>query len=147
MENATKALTIAASILIAIILITLIVVFFKSTNLLKTTEARSEETRQLKEFNEQYSKYKGKYLYGTEVITIINRAIGDGVKVTINNMTQEDGTTHADTPIENYITQTVQFAGTSYLAYVNTYKDNRYKCTNVEYTNGKVSKIIFKEID
>lgn len=146
MENATKALTIAASILIAIILITLIVVFFKSTNLLKTTEARSEETRQLKEFNEQYSKYNGKYLYGTEVITIINRAIGDGVKVTINNMTQENGTT-ADTPIEDYITQTLQLADTSYLAYVNTYKDNRYKCTNVEYTNGKVSKIIFEEID
>ena len=146
MENATKALTIAASILIAIILITLIVVFFKSTNLLKTTEARSEETRQLKEFNEQYSKYKGKYLYGTEVITIINRAIGDGVKVTINNMTQTIG--KENKVIGDYIEEFTPFAGNAYsVKNINTYKDNRYKCTNVEYTNGKVSKIIFKEID
>lgn len=145
MENATKALTIAASILIAIILITLIVVFFKSTNLLKTTEARSEETRQLKEFNEQYSKYKGKYLYGTEVITIINRAIGDGVKVTINNMTQDGG--KENKVIGDYISETLPLNGSYPVENVNTYKDNRYKCTNVEYTNGKVSKIIFKEID
>ena len=145
MENATKALTIAASILIAIILITLIVVFFKSTNLLKTTEARSEETRQLKEFNEQYSKYKGKYLYGTEVITIINRAIGDGVKVTINNMTQTIG--KENKVIGNYISETLPLNRSYPVENVNTYKDNRYKCTNVEYTNGKVSKIIFKEID
>ena len=142
MENATKALTIAASILI---LITLIVVFFKSTNLLKTTEARSEETRQLKEFNEQYSKYKGKYLYGTEVITIINRAIGDGVKVTINNMTQTIG--KENKVIGNYISETLPLNRSYPVENVNTYKDNRYKCTNVEYTNGKVSKIIFKEID
>lgn len=145
MENATKALTIAASILIAIILITLIVVFFKSTNLLKTTEARSEETRQLKEFNEQYSKYKGKYLYGTEVITIINRAIGDGVKVTINNMTQDGG--KENKVIGDYISETLPLNGSYPVKNVNTYKDNRYICTNVEYTNGKVSKIIFKEID
>ena len=145
MENATKALTIAASILIAIILITLIVVFFKSTNLLKTTEARSEETRQLKEFNEQYSKYKGKYLYGTEVITIINRAIGDGVKVTINNMTQTIG--KENKVIGNYISETLPLNRSYPVENVNTYNDNRYKCTNVEYTNGKVSKIIFKEID
>lgn len=145
MENATKALTIAASILIAIVLITLIVVFFKSTNLLKTTETRSEKTRQLKEFNEQYSKYKGKYLYGTEVITIINRAIGDEVKVTINNMTQTGG--KENKVIGDYISETLPLNGSYPVKNVNTYKDNRYKCTNVEYTNGKVSKIIFKEMD
>ena len=145
MENATKALTIAASILIAIVLITLIVVFFKSTNLLKTTETRSEKTRQLKEFNEQYSKYKGKYLYGTEVITIINRAIGDELKVTINNMTQTGG--KENKVIGDYISETLPLNGSYPVKNVNTYKDNRYKCTNVEYTNGKVSKIIFKEMD
>lgn len=146
MENATKALTFAAAVLIAIILITLIVVFFKNTNAIKTTEARSEEAMQLKEFNEQYSKYKGKYLYGTEVITIINRAIGDGVKVTIDNMTQKDGS-KANTSINVYITQTVYIAGSVYAENINAYKDNRYKCTNVDYTNGKISKIEFKEID
>ncbi len=121
MENATKALTMAAGILIALVIISVIVILFTRIAQIKKADLSTEEARQIEEFNSKYAKYKGKLVYGTEVITIINRAKEDGITVEIGNQVQD-----------KYVTDNIT-----------EYTRNVYKCEDIEYEKGKVSKITF----
>lgn len=77
MENASKALLMAGGVLIAIITIAVLVRSFSSITALQQSNISEEEQDQLAKFNEQYLQYLGQYVYGTEVITVINKAIDD----------------------------------------------------------------------
>lgn len=75
MENASKALLMAGGILIAILILTLVVRSFTTISIFQKSRLSEEEQEQLVEFNEQYTKYLGQYVYGTEVITVINKSL------------------------------------------------------------------------
>lgn len=75
MENASKALLMAGGVLIAIITIGLLAKTFGVVSLFQKEQLTKEEQEQLVAFNEQYAKYLGKYVYGTEVITVINKSL------------------------------------------------------------------------
>lgn len=127
MENATKALTMAAGILIALVIISVIVILFTRIAQIKKSELNTEEARQIEEFNSEYTKYRGKLVYGTEVITTINRANEDGIKVKVDDE-QITGYLIKKADIENYL-------------------GNVYKCENITYNEkGKVSEIMFKKL-
>ena len=72
MENASKALTMAGSMLIAIIVISLLVVFFNKLQNLQKTELNKEEVEQAVEFNETYDVYY-RDVYGSELLSIANK--------------------------------------------------------------------------
>lgn len=75
MENATKALLMAAGILIAIIIISLaIVVYGRVTNYYQTKQRNISE-EQLAAFNNQYSVYNRDDVTGFELVSLINKAI------------------------------------------------------------------------
>ena len=73
MENASKALLMAGGVLIAVLIIAILVRTFGTVGLFQKQKLTEEESRQIAEFNEQYLKYLNQYMYGTEVITIINK--------------------------------------------------------------------------
>lgn len=75
MENASKALLIAGSILIALITIAVLVRSFANISEFQMSQLSEEEQEKLIAFNEQYTKYLNKYVYGTEVITALNRSL------------------------------------------------------------------------
>lgn len=75
MENASKALLIAGGVLIAIITIGLLVTSFSTISEFQMSQLSEQEQEQLIAFNEQYTKYLNQYIYGTEIITIINRTL------------------------------------------------------------------------
>lgn len=77
MENASKALLMAGGVLIAILTIAVLVRSFSSISSLKQEQLTEEELAQLVAFNEQYTKYLDQYVYGTEVITVINRSFNN----------------------------------------------------------------------
>lgn len=77
MENASKALLMAGGILIAVLIIALLVRSFTSVSIFQKAKLSEEEQAQLVAFNEQYTKYLGQYVYGTEVITVINKSLND----------------------------------------------------------------------
>ncbi len=77
MENATKALLMAGGVLIAIIIITLLVRTYGNIGRFQKQQLSAEEARQIEEYNKNYTKYDGQYVYGTEVITVINRATNE----------------------------------------------------------------------
>lgn len=75
MENASKALIMASGILLAIVLIAAFINSLSTVNSLQMSQYSEEEQEELIAFNEQYTKYVGQYVYGTEVITIINKTL------------------------------------------------------------------------
>ena len=73
MENASKALLMAGGILIALIIIALLIRSYTNVSIFQKTKLSQEEQEKIEAFNEQYTKYLGQYVYGTEVITTINK--------------------------------------------------------------------------
>lgn len=75
MENASKALLMAGGVLIAIVTIAFLVKSLSTVQQFQMSQLSEEEQEQLTAFNEQYTKYVGQYVYGTEVITVINKSL------------------------------------------------------------------------
>ena len=73
MENASKGLLMAGGVLLAVIIISLFVRTYSSIGQFQRQQLSQEEAQQIEAFNKDYTKYAGQYVYGTEVITIINR--------------------------------------------------------------------------
>lgn len=122
MENASKALLMAGGVLIALIIIVLLVRSSASITIFQKTQLSKEAEEQLIEFNEQYTKYLGEYVYGTEVRSLMNKYDDDGkVKVLPDGINPPTGVGE----------------DTKY-----------YKCTNIGYDNstGRVNSITFVEI-
>ena len=72
MENASKALIIAGSVLVSLIIISLLVGFFNQMRNLQQTEATGEEVEQATEFNKPYVAYD-REVYGSELLSIANK--------------------------------------------------------------------------
>lgn len=125
MENTSKALLMAGGVLIAIIMIVLLVRTFTSISIFQKSKLTEEEQAQLAQFNEQYTKYLGQYVYGTEVATLINKSNNDGyVKVLPEEL--------------EYIVPKGVGEDTQY-----------YKCTDITYdeSTGRVNTITFEKIE
>ena len=125
MENAAKALMIAAGILIAIVITSVLVSTFSTMNEFQLSKLSEEERQQIIEFNEQYIKYVNQYVYGTEVGSLINKYTSDNL---VEVIVQPAG---AVPPTD--VGQDVQY----------------YKCTGVTYNEntGRVNSITFRKID
>ena len=168
MENASKALLIAGGILISIIIITILVKTFGSIKSAQGVQLSEEEQKQVIVFNEPYTKYLGQYVYGTEVITIVNKSVNDGGEVTVHVIFAEDytytvpvykngeKTTKTITIksgknidltkfIEEQDIQTLSI--TEEETMISGLKSKAFLCTNIEYssTTGKVQRISFEE--
>lgn len=92
MENATKALLMAGGVLISIIIITLLVKTYGNIGAFQKEQISIEEAERIEAFNKEYTKYEGQYVYGTEVITVINRSANDESSVEVNIEFAEDYT-------------------------------------------------------
>lgn len=72
MENASKALIMAGSVLIAMIVISLLVAFFTNLRNLQNIQLSTEQVEQATEFNKQYDVYD-RNVYGSELLSIANK--------------------------------------------------------------------------
>lgn len=80
MENASKALLMAGGILIALLIVALLVYSFGSMSSYFTQNEKEQEAEQLEAFNKQYEAYHKKLLRGTEVISVVNKALDNNEK-------------------------------------------------------------------
>ncbi len=163
MENASKALLMAAGILIAIILISLLVAMYKGVSLFQRQQVSQEDAARIEEFNSFYTKYSGRYVYGTEVITVINQTVNNkasnDVKVevimksdytykigkvtyTAKSITVDTGEVITDT--SGYITSIDK---KNLTALDKNLRTRAFQCTGITYdtTTGKVNGIKFEE--
>lgn len=74
MDNASQALLIAGGVLLGIITITLLVYMFGSIAEMGNAQAMKNDAERLAAWNAEWEAYNKKFLYGTEVLTVMNKA-------------------------------------------------------------------------
>ena len=75
MENATKALIMAGSVLIALMIIGALILMFNSlTSYQKVGESNTKEA-QIVEFNNQYETFNRKNVRGSDLYSLLNRGV------------------------------------------------------------------------
>ncbi len=80
MENATKALEMAAGVLLGVILMTLIAYFFSEIRLWPEKQDEMETAEQISTFNLEYEVYEKKKMYGADVISCLTKAQSNNEK-------------------------------------------------------------------
>jgi len=75
MENASKALIMIAGIMITIITLSLIVYMTTSTARIGKAQDEKAAAEQIATFNMQYEAYDKQLMYGTEIMSLVNKAI------------------------------------------------------------------------
>ena len=74
MENASKALTIAASTLLGVMILVVIVYFFNNISSWPKQQDEMTKSEQIALFNKEYEVYNKKQMYGVDVISCLNKA-------------------------------------------------------------------------
>lgn len=116
MENASKALLIAGGILLALMTLSLIVYVSTSTTRMAEAQDAKKASEELAAFNASYEAYNKTRMYGTDVITVINKAINYNGK--LDNSQKNEAIT-----IQVAITE--DFAATKQI--IEEYADNTVK--------------------
>lgn len=73
MENASRALIIAGSVLISLLIISLLVAFYGNIRDIISTEEDIDTSEKALEFNKQYEAYYRNNLYGSEILSLCNK--------------------------------------------------------------------------
>lgn len=80
MENASKALVMAGGVLIAIMVIATLLYASNTFRILPEAEEQSTAVKQLQAFNKQYESYDRDALYGTDLVSVLNKAMDNNEK-------------------------------------------------------------------
>ena len=80
MENASKALIMAGSILLTIMVVGLLIYFLSQYRQFPQAQTEAERLAQVSKFNREYESYDKKEMYGTEVATVVNKVINHNKK-------------------------------------------------------------------
>lgn len=136
MENASKALLMAAGVLLSLMVISMLWFMFNGLKDFKTEEQSSERQAQVTKFNEQYETYARDDLRGSELLSVLNKVIDYNerkadVSSTAGGTTTNEGAGLAYDPM----TISFTFANNDIekLRYDNTerlFKDSNYAETN-----------------
>ncbi|MBR3132797.1 MAG: hypothetical protein IKG42_01770 [Clostridia bacterium] len=74
MEDASRALLIAAGVLITVLLLAMLLFVRNSISEYKSAENEAELIKQNKEFNSKYEAYNKSFMYGTDIISVVGMA-------------------------------------------------------------------------
>lgn len=75
MENASKALIIAGGMLLAIMTLSLLLYMASSTTRIAQAQDEKTASEQIAAFNSEYEAYNKRVMYGTDLISVANKAI------------------------------------------------------------------------
>lgn len=77
MENASKALMMAGSVLLTILVLGMIMLLFTQIREAPRAQEEALEQAQITKFNRDYESYDKKRMYGVDVLTVLNKAIAN----------------------------------------------------------------------
>lgn len=136
MENASKALTMAAGILVGVLILALMVTLFASSNEVSTRYEQTKKAEAIQQFNTNFTKYLGQDLTIHQVITMQNFAskLNNKVcEVSVNDMgrTIEDDIKEVNNKYNDYTGQNVKL-------------EIIYRITSIEYNQetGYISEVL-----
>lgn len=139
MENASKALIIAGSVLIALMIIGALILMFSNLSAYQETNVQGTREAQVIEFNNQYETYNRDGVRGSELYSLLNRVIDyNRRKSTVGTGNKDEGQYIAYEPmtvtftIKDDIYSQLSFDGTHKLISKKTYTSSN---TNNEFEN------------
>lgn len=136
MENATRALTMAGGILIALLIIGALLLAFNNLSSYQNQMDLNEKNSQIAEFNNQFEPFNKKNLTLMELKSVWN-------KITSNNAKNSEYT------IEQNIQSVYANINGDFKNFPEEDKQKKkFECINIEYQNaeGRISKMEFKAI-
>jgi len=83
MENATKALYIAAAVLLAVMLVVGITYVISSMSTVQEQDMLRVKAEQAAKFNAEYDVFKKSLMYGTDIISVLNKATSNNEKYVV----------------------------------------------------------------
>lgn len=167
MENATKALLIAGGILLALITLSILVYSYNQLNWFQNLNKDSKEVELTEKYNAEYEVYNKKIMYGTELISIINKANSHNETRGIEKEPENDYYIDVEFELQNALVSKFRLNKRTYSikndnAYINNtilkrdddsnslfyeFKLSVFKCTGLEYNkSGRISKIKLSQI-
>lgn len=156
MENASKALLMAGGILLAILIISAFVFMFSSAKNFSASQDAKTLEDQIKAFNSEYEAYNKTVMYGTDVITVINKSMDYNHKIGENeaiiNIKLNLKNAPAELSIGNKQEYDVQRDSkelknffTSNSSNLKNFKTSIFKCTGVSYDGtGRINSMTFE---
>ena len=75
MENVSKALIISAGILFAVLVLTLLVIFFNQISSYYSEQNKAKMIEQITEFNSKFDNYSETTIRGNELISVMNKVV------------------------------------------------------------------------
>lgn len=139
MENATRALTIAGGILIALMILGALMLMFNSLSSYQNQNDSLEKTTQIAEFNNQFESYNKNELTLMELKSVWNKIQSNNAK-------------NPEYPIQTNIDEVYtnidrDFSNILYFS-ENDKQMKKFKCTVIEYNNdgGRISGIYFEDV-
>ncbi len=93
MENASKALIIAGGVILAVIIMSLIAYFFAGVSEWPQQQDDTDYKEQLAKFNQEYEIYEKSAMYGTDVISCLNKVVNFDEKYVEEDEEIRDSTT------------------------------------------------------
>lgn len=127
MENASKALIIAGTVLISVMIISLGVYLFKTFSNFGTGIASEFQQKRLSQFNAQFYKYEDKVVNAHDVVSIANLAKENNIYYQVET---EAGSSANSTYIEVSLPDTPHFERLSEEEYMDFIKENSYRVIN-----------------
>ena len=139
--------------IIIILIVILIVIVATVSYMYLKYKANSNEA---KVNNIQYENYKDKEIYGTDLATVINKAVDDNTK---NNIEKDDNGLYIDNE-ENSVRIDIWFTddetvhpmeeiyNSGTMTFMQYYNQIKFKCTRIEYHSktGRVSYLYFEQM-
>ena len=112
--------------------------------------------KEVLKYNSEFEKYTGKEIYGTDIVTIINKAIDNNERNKIkidddgfyinDNINYIGVEIHITTNEKTYKMETINKVGV--INFISNFNLVSFRCTDIEYhQNGKISKMVFTQID
>ena len=80
MENISRAIIIVGGMLLAILIISLLVFLFNKISILPSEQTQQHSELGIVEFNRSYEVYQKPLMYGTDIISIINKAVDHNMR-------------------------------------------------------------------
>lgn len=103
MENASKALIMAGSVLIALMIIGALLLMFNSLSSYQDVGTQNTREAQVIEFNNQYETYNRKNVRGSDLYSLLNKVIDYNRRKSTEGTGKDDGQYLAYKPMEVYI--------------------------------------------
>lgn len=136
MENASKALVIAGSILVSILLISLGIAIYNKANDSVNNSGMSKS--QIETFNAQFAGYDGEQVRGSEIRTLVQKVIA-------NNGEYADDTSRQVAIDGGLVTLATGEGAVPAPKYDSKFKNSaKYECTFTYEADGHISKITIK---